>query len=101
MPGQQETMKLNIKKDELTLDIRDAYLQEQQAIESVKTAEQNIQQSTESVRVIRSSYMNQESLLTDLLDAENILLEAKFSLTSAKVNVQLSHIRLLVKTGIL
>lgn len=98
---QQETMKLNIKRDELTLDIRDAYLQEQQALESVKTAAQNIQQSTESVRVIRSSYMNQESLLTDLLDAENILLEAKFSLTSAKVNVQLSHIRLLVKTGIL
>lgn len=98
---EQETVKFNIKKDELSIDIREAYLQEQQALEAVQTALQNIVQSTESVRVIRSSYMNQESLLTDLLDAENILLEAKFSLTSAKVNVQLSHIRLLVKTGIL
>jgi len=95
------TKKLQIKKDELTIDIKEAYLQQLQAIESVKTAEENIKQNTESVRILRSSYLNQESMLTDLLDAENLLLEAKFALTSAKINVLLSHIKLLVKTGIL
>lgn len=90
-----------IKKEEITIQVNEAYLQQQQALESVETAERNIVKSTETVRVIRNSYLNQESLLTDLLDAENELLEAKFNLTTAQVNVKLSHIRLLAITGIL
>ena len=97
----QEKEQANIKKDEITIKIKEAFLQRQQALESVENAKENIKQSTETVRVIRNSYLNQESLLTDLLDAENILLEAKLTLTSANVNLRLSHIRLLVITGIL
>ena len=72
-----------------------------QALESVETAEQNIIKTAETVRVIRSSYLNQESLLTDLLEAENALLEAKFNLTTAQTNVKVTHIRLLAIIGIL
>lgn len=97
----QQKEKAKIKKDEITLQVKEAYLQLKQASESVETAAKNIIQSTETVRVIRNSYLNQESLLTDLLDAENVLLEARFNLTSAQVNLKLSHIRLLVITGIL
>ncbi|MET3878985.1 TolC family protein [Chitinophaga sp. OAE865] len=93
--------KAGIKKDEIAIQVNEAYLQQQQALESVATAEKNIAMSIETVRVIRNSYLNQESLLTDLLDAENELLEAKFNLTTAQVNVKLSHIRLLAITGIL
>jgi outer membrane protein len=97
----QEKEQANIKKDEITINVKEAFLQRQQALESVENAKENIRQSSETVRVIRNSYLNQESLLTDLLDAENVLLEAKLTLTSANVNLRLSHIRLLVITGIL
>ncbi|WP_426276747.1 TolC family protein [Chryseobacterium sp. S-02] len=97
----QEKEKANIKKDEISLQVKEAYLQQQQALESLETAEQNIIKTTETVRVIRSSYLNQESLLTDLLEAENALLEAKFNLTTAQTNVKVSHIRLLAIVGIL
>ena len=97
----QAREKANIKKDEISLQVKEAYLQQQQALESVETAEKNIAQTTETVRVIRHSYLNQESLLTDLLEAENTLLEAKFSLTTAQINVKLSQIRLLAIVGIL
>ncbi|REC47497.1 TolC family protein [Chryseobacterium pennipullorum] len=97
----QQKEKAGIRKDEISLQVKEAYLQQIQASESVETAEKNIAQSTETVRVIRNSYLNQESLLTDLLDAENVLLEARFSLTSALVNLKLSHIRLLAITGTL
>lgn len=93
--------KANIKKDEIYLQVKDAYLQRQQALESMETLEQNIIKTAETVRVIRSSYINQESLLTDLLEAENALLEAKFNLTMAQTNVKLTHIRLLAIIGIL
>jgi len=51
--------------------------------------------------VIRNSYLHQESLLTDLLEAENALLEAKFDLTTAQTDVKLGHLRLLAVVGIL
>ncbi|QES88959.1 TolC family protein [Rhizosphaericola mali] len=97
----QAQEKAAMKKDEISLQVKDAYLQQRQALESVETAEQNITKTTETLRVIRSSYLNQESLLTDLLDAENALLEAKFNLTTAQTNVKLTHIRLLAIIGIL
>ncbi|ASZ12122.1 TolC family protein [Chitinophaga sp. MD30] len=99
--NRQEAEKVRIKRDEITMDIREAYLRYEQALESVKTATAQIKQHTESVRVIRSSYLNQESLLTDLLDAESALLEANFNLVAAEVDVRLDYIGLLVKTGIL
>ncbi|UTX49323.1 TolC family protein [Chryseobacterium sp. MA9] len=98
---EQQKEKASIQKDEITFRVNEAYLQEQQAFESVEMAEKNIKKSSETVRVIRNSYLNQESLLTDLLDAENILLEAKFNLITAQAELKLSHIRLLAITGIL
>ncbi|KFF17801.1 TolC family protein [Chryseobacterium sp. JM1] len=97
----QAKEKANIKKDEISIQVKEAYLQEQQASESVETAEKNIAKTTETVRVIRNSYLNQESLLTDLLEAENALLEAKFNLTTAQTNLKISHIRLLAIAGII
>lgn len=97
----QAKEKAEMKKDEISFQVKEAYLQQQQALESVETAEQNIIKTTETVRVIRSSYLNQESLLTDLLEAENALLEAKFNLTTAQTNVKVSHIKLLAIVGIL
>ncbi|WP_213279289.1 TolC family protein [Chryseobacterium indologenes] len=93
--------KADSKKEEVSLQIKEAYLQHEQALESVNTAEKNILKTTETLRVIRNSYLNQESLLTDLLEAENALLEAKFNLTTAQTNVKLSHIRILAIAGIL
>ncbi|WEK71423.1 MAG: TolC family protein [Candidatus Chryseobacterium colombiense] len=101
MANNQAKEKVEIRKDEISLQVKEACLQEQQALESVETAVKNIAKTKETVRVIRSSYLNQESLLTDLLEAENALLEAKFNLTTAQTNVQLTHIRLLAIVGIL
>ncbi|PWN71951.1 TolC family protein [Chryseobacterium phosphatilyticum] len=98
---EQQKENVGIKKDEISMQVKEAYLQQQQALESVEMAEKNIIKTTETVRVIRNSYLSQESLLTDLLDAENVLLEAKFNLTTAQVNAKLSHIRLLAIVGIL
>ncbi len=97
----QAKEKANIQKDEISIQVKEAYLQQQQTLESLETAKKNIIKTSETVRVIRNSYLNQESLLTDLLEAENTLLEAKFDLTNAQANFKLSHIQLLAIVGIL
>lgn len=91
----------SIKRDELTIQVKEAYLQQQQASERIETANKNISKTSETVRVIRNSYLHQESLLTDLLEAENALLEAKFDLISAQTSQQISHIQLLAIIGVL
>ena len=97
----QAKEKASIKRDEISIQIKEAYLQQQQALENIETVEKNRIKTAEIVRVIRNSYLNHESLLTDLLEAENALLEAKFNLTTAQTNFKLSHIRLLAIAGIL
>jgi len=97
----QSKEKAEMKKDEISFQVKEVYLQQQQALESVETAAKNIIKTSETVRVIRSSYLNQESLLTDLLEAENALLEAKFNLTTAQANAKVAHIKLLAIVGIL
>ncbi|SFW74359.1 Outer membrane protein TolC [Sinomicrobium oceani] len=101
MIDNQVKEKIKIKKDEISIQVKEAYLQRLQAMESLAMAEKNIVESKETVRVIKNSYLNQESLLTDLLEAENALLEAKFNLITAQADLKLSHIRLLAITGIL
>jgi len=92
---------LQVKREEVNLKIREIFLQHQQAAQRVATAEKNIAQSTEAVRVIKNSYLNQESLLTDLLEAENMLLEAKFKRITALVELKLNSIQLQAITGTL
>ncbi len=97
----QAEEKAAIQKDEILLRLKEAYLEQQQAVESLETAAKNIAKNTETVRILRNSYLHQESLFTDLLEAENALLEARFNLTTAQTEVQLNHIKLLAIAGIL
>jgi Outer membrane protein len=97
----QAQEKASLKREEISLQIKEAYLQRAQALESVQTITKNITKSNETLRVIRNSYLHQESLLTDLLEAENALLEAKFNLTTAQTDVKLGHLQLLAVVGIL
>ena len=51
----------------------------------MRIAQQNIGQATENYRIVNSTYFNQLSLLTDLLDADNQLLQSRFDLVTAQV----------------
>lgn len=99
--SRQAEEKAAIQKDEILLHLKEAYLEQQQAVESLETAVKNIAKNTETVRILRNSYLHQEALFTDLLEAENALLEARFNLTTAQTEVQLNHIKLLAIAGIL
>ncbi|PTS92358.1 TolC family protein [Pedobacter sp. HMWF019] len=83
-----------IKQDEIRNAVRAAYLHYTEALERIEVAKKNITQATEALRILKSSYFNQQSLLTDLLDAETQLLQSKFDLTSAEVSAQVQFYQL-------
>ncbi|MBC9909960.1 TolC family protein [Chitinophaga varians] len=95
---QQRTIAASVQ-DNLRQDIHAAFLHYQEAVQQTVVARSNMLQATESLRILRSSYFNQQSLLSDLLDAETQLLQSKFNLTTAMVKVQVQHYQLLRLTG--
>ncbi|GAB3862392.1 TolC family protein [Hymenobacter terrigena] len=80
--------------DDKRQEVKTAYVRYQETLERMRMAEQNIQQATENYRIVRSTYFNQLALLTDLLDADNQLLQSRFALVSAQVQAATQYYQL-------
>lgn len=99
-----------IRSEELLLkkqSVRDDFNQEfssliikyQEALDRIKVNEQSIEQARVNYRIVNTKYLNQLALLTDLLDADNLLQEVRYNLVEAQTNAQLIYFRLLYLSG--
>lgn len=75
-------------EDLVRQQVKEAYLRYQEALEQIKVAEANEKHAKENARIIKNTYFNQISLVTDLLDADVQLLQTKFELAAAKIMAQ-------------
>ncbi|MGI4741333.1 MAG: TolC family protein [Janthinobacterium lividum] len=80
--------------DDKREEVKTAYVRYQETLERIRIAEQSIGQATENYRIVNSTYFNQLSLLTDLLDADNQLLQARFDLVTAQVQAATHYYQL-------
>lgn len=83
------------------MEIWSAYLKHNEALERVHSLELSVRQAHENYRIMYNRYMNQLAILTDLLDADNIRLNAELELTNAKTNVLYTYYKLKKACGIL
>ncbi|HAY3561581.1 TPA: TolC family protein [Elizabethkingia meningoseptica] len=88
-------------EDEIRQRVKEAYLRYLEALEQIKLAERNVTQAKENARIIKNTYFNQESLVTDLLDANIQLLQTLFELESSKIIAQNKYYLLQNVTGTL
>jgi len=86
-------------KDDVRQEIQEAYIRYHECLKRIDVAEENILQASESYRIVQNTYFNQLALLTDLLDAENQVLQSKFELTTAKVNARIQYYQLQKAAG--
>ncbi|WP_017257956.1 TolC family protein [Pedobacter arcticus] len=82
-------------KSEVNRNYQD-YLQSIKKISLLKTA---INQATENDNIVQSKYKNSISPLTDRLDANTQLFQAKINLELAKADAQIAYYNLLKSTG--
>jgi outer membrane protein TolC len=61
--------------------------------------EKSVEQSEENYRLTNSRYRNNLVLLSELLDAENAVLNAKINLALSKADAQVAYYKLLKSTG--
>lgn len=83
------------QKQNIRISVKTYYLKHQEALDRVKTLETSLKQSDENYRIMNTKYFNQLAILTDLLDANNLQLNAELQLTSAKTNAIYTYYQLL------
>ena len=60
----------------------------------MKSLQLSVRQAEENYRIMRNRYLNQLAILTDLLDAESLRLNAELQLTNARTEVVYTYYEL-------
>ena len=75
------------------------YLAWKEATRRVVVLQKSVEQAEENYRISDSRYKNSLVLLSELLDADNALLNTKINLTLSKADAQVAYYRLMKSTG--
>lgn len=86
-------------RQELRRNIRAACIKHSEALDRVKALTLAVGQANENYRIVQNKYLNQLAILTDLLDASSVRLQAELQLTAARTNVIYTYYQLLRATG--
>ena len=90
-----------LRKQSLRMEIRTALIRHQEAQDRVKALKLSVRQARENYRIMRNRYFGQLSILTDLLDASSVLLDAELQLTTARARVIYTYYELQKACGLL
>lgn len=86
--------------DNARMDVNRDYLQYREALEKIDVAQKTLTQAEENYKIVKSKYDNHVALLTDLLDADTYLLNARINLTSSKADATLAYYSMLKSAGV-
>lgn len=88
-------------EDKVRQQVKEAFLRYKEALVQIEVATVNVAQAEENARIIRNTYFNQASLITDLLDADVQVLQTRFELAAARIIAQNKYYLLQNITGVL
>lgn len=89
----------NIVTDQLKTEVNRNYQNYSLAVRKINVLQTSIAQATENDRLLASKYKNNIASVTDRLDAETLLYQAKINLEIAKADAGLAYYTLLKSTG--
>lgn len=72
---------------DIRIKVKSAYIRHNEALDRVNALRLAVKQAEENYRIVHNRYMNQLSILTDLLDASSLRLQEELQLTTARANV--------------
>lgn len=90
---------LLVTGENLTLDVRDAYIRYMEAYEELKTEKKNVELADRNYQTTSTRYSADMALITDMLDATNAKLDAEQQLVNAKINIIYYYYKLLFTSG--
>lgn len=81
-------------RQQIRMTIQKALLKHQEALDRVEALNLSVRQAEENYRIMNNRYLNQMAILTDLLDADNLRLNAELQLTTARTRVVYTYYEL-------
>jgi len=102
--------KAALRRHEVTLDdtrslvredVREAFTLFRQAEAELLVRKKSVEMAKENYQVVRSRYLSDLAIVTDMTDAENLLLQSELDLENARIAVVFAYYRLRYQTGTL
>ncbi|MEG0931448.1 MAG: TolC family protein [Algoriella sp.] len=87
-------LEIEEREEQLTHDVFVANRKLEESIEKIEIAREAITQAKENYRIVKTKYANKLSLITELIDADNVYLETQSNLISLEINKQLKYYQL-------
>lgn len=85
----------------LTVDnsVKDAYTLYRQSFADLRTRQKSVQLATQNYQVVADRYLCQLALITDMVDASNIKLDAELQEVNARINTAFCYYRMKFAAG--
>ncbi|MDQ0640291.1 outer membrane protein [Pedobacter sp. W3I1] len=85
--------------DDVRIEMESYYIKYAEALKRISVNEHSVEQAQVNFRIVNTKYLNQLSLLTDLLDADNLYQESRFNLVSAQTDAMGIYYSMLFASG--
>ena len=76
-----------VQAEQLNNNIQAAYVQYQQTYVELETQQKSVELARQNYEVMNSRYLNQMALVTDMVDASNLRLNAELKEVDARINI--------------
>ncbi|WP_125723150.1 TolC family protein [Flavobacterium ustbae] len=96
-----QKMQTEIVKDEIQDQLFKDHTQYQEILEKFVVVDKALDLAEENYRIVKLKYLNQLVLITEMVDADNALLQAKYNKISTRLDAVLKHYELLHTAGML
>ena len=96
-----QEMQSEILKDEIQDKLFKEHTQYQEILEKFVVVDKALDLADENYRIVKLKYMNQLVLITEMVDADNALLQAKYNKVATRLDAILKHYELLRTAGML
>lgn len=87
-------------RDGIELEVNQCYMNLSQARDRIALAREGVGQALESARIVKNRFTNGHATSTDVLDAENALLQAEINLTVALADYEIARVRMDKAAGV-
>lgn len=76
-----------------------AYTMHQQAFAELRTQQKSVELANQNYKVVNNRYLNQLALVTDMVDASNIKLNAELQEVNAQINIAYTYYNIMYVAG--
>ena len=96
---QQMKEAYNLQAEQLNNNVQAAYVQYQQTYVELETQQKSVELARQNYEVMNARYLSQLALVTDMVDASNLKLNAELLEVDARINIVYAYYRLQYVAG--